>query len=98
MGLFDRISNGASGNGHVSESDESTLPDDLDESIRLEPSDLMGPVRARAGDADGELSEQGGEAPSADSGKATVISFANQKGGVAKTTTTLNLAVAFKES
>jgi chromosome partitioning protein len=68
-----------------------TSADDADEPARVKASELITPSRQDL--AAGE--ETDAEAPAK---HAEVIAFANQKGGVAKTTTTLNLAVAFAET
>jgi chromosome partitioning protein len=99
MGLFDRknsnSSNGSHTNGGGLEHEARSPEPTPDEEGRFDPREVMAPIRERTpASVLGASAGDAGEEPSG----ATVISFANQKGGVAKTTTTLNLAVAFRES
>ena len=70
---------------------EDVTPPEPEGPVRLRASDLIVPNRQGNAASEDEPAEEPTD-------RADVIVFANQKGGVAKTTTTLNLAVAFAES
>jgi chromosome partitioning protein len=94
MGFFGRGSSSAVKSGGAPPAAQ-TADAAVDEADRLSAADAIAPTRDRG--AEGH-EERGSEDSSKQAVRATVIAFANQKGGVAKTTTTLNLAVAFKEA
>jgi chromosome partitioning protein len=68
-------------------------PVEAEEPARMKASDLIAPTRQEF-----VAKKQAEAEPAAETTEPVVYVFANQKGGVAKTTTTLNLAVAFSEA
>jgi chromosome partitioning protein len=95
ISLFGSRSAVKSGRESVAQSDGAAAVEEAD---RLTPEEAIAPSRDAGESSKKAKKEKGKDGGSKKGAGATTIAFANQKGGVAKTTTTLNLAVAFKES
>jgi chromosome partitioning protein len=95
ISLFGSRSAVKSGRESVAQSDGAAAVEEAD---RLTPEEAIAPTRESDQKPKKGKQEKGKDGGSKTGAGATTIAFANQKGGVAKTTTTLNLAVAFKES